>query len=129
MLAKKLFDGSEDFDLFTLKFHMLHFIVEDVSKLSALNFFDVSLFKHYNCVIKNVIKTASMPSCCTMEEDVMPMTSSVEIGEKRNNTGGGIRKANLSRENTIINLFNIATSTLASLVHIDNDGRVVLGLQ
>lgn len=53
----------------------------------------------------------------------------MHLKKRKNNTDGGIRKEEHVRDGTIINLIEIATLNLASLVHIDNDGKSLLALQ
>lgn len=64
---------------------------------------------------------ASMRHDSTVEEAVKEMSSSVTIEEKRKNADGGSRKSKLSRDGTIINLVETATSILPSLAHIHDD--------
>lgn len=129
MVAKNLFEDLEDFNLFTLKFHMLDHIAEDVSRFGALNFVDASPFEHFNYVIKKFIRMTSMRRGSTLGEAVKVINSSVATEKSINKTGGRIRKAKLVRDGTIINLVEIATSTMACLAHIDKDGRGVLASQ
>lgn len=56
------------------------------------------------------------------------MNALVANDERRYNTDGGIRKATLVGDETVINLVEIATSTLTSLAQIDNNGGGVLAL-
>lgn len=129
-MAKDLFEESEDFNPFVLKFHMLDDIEEDVSWLGAFNFLDVSPFQHFKFVIKKFRNLTSMERESAMEEDVEATNASVAIDEIRNITRGGLRKAKLVRDSTIIiDLAEIAISTFASLAHINNNGRGVLASQ
>lgn len=120
MLANKLIKEMKDFNLFTFKFHVLDHIMEDISQFGAINFSDVSLFEHFNYVIKNFIKMSSIRHGSTLEEAVRAMNASVAIEQRRITTGGGVRKATLVRDGRSINLVEIETSTFASLAPIDN---------
>lgn len=54
------------------------------------------------------------------------INASVAVEERKNSSGEGIRKGKLVRDATIINLAEIATSTLVSSANISKDGRAVL---
>lgn len=83
MLPKNLFEELEEINLFTLKFHMFDNIVNEVSRIGALNFSHTSLFEHSSYVIKRFIKMTSMRHGNTLEEAVNMTKSSVAIEEKK----------------------------------------------
>lgn len=125
MLTKNVFEKLKDFDLFTLKYHIFYHILEGVSRFSALNFLDASSFEHFSYVIKKFIMKTSMQRSSTLEEAVKLTNALVAIQIKRNNTSRRIGKEKFFRDGKIINLIEIATSTLESLAHIDKAERGV----
>lgn len=93
-----------------------------------LNFLDASPFEQFCYVIKRFLKMTLFRRCRTLEETAKAVFSSVPVEERKSNTGGGICKEKLVKDGVIIDLVTIATSTLASLDHIENNFRVVLDL-
>lgn len=99
---------------------------EGVSRIGDLSSFDASPFEHFNDVIKTFMKMTSMRRESTLEEAMKAINSSVAIEERGNNAGEVMGKATLIRDDKIINLVEIATLTIPSLVRIDNDERSLL---
>lgn len=52
MLQMNMFKTLKDFNLFTHKIYVLDYIVEDVSRLGALNFIDTFPTEHLNYITK-----------------------------------------------------------------------------
>lgn len=60
MSAKKLPEGLEDFNVFTLKFHMLDTIKEALSCFNALNVLNGTQFQRFISVFEKVMEITSM---------------------------------------------------------------------
>lgn len=96
---KKLSKEPEDFILVTLIFYCHDRIVEEMSRVGALHFFERFPFEHSNYGNKKVIKRTSIRHGSTMEEAVKAMNWSVAIEKRKKSTGGGNGRARLVRDN------------------------------
>lgn len=96
MLAKNLFAELEHFNLFTVKFLVLDYILEDVFWFGALNFKDASPFEHISFTIKKFVTTTSMKRGNSMKEAVKAIDLLVQLGKRGSNTGGEIPKQSMS---------------------------------
>lgn len=128
-MARKLFLESEEFNLNTVKLHMLDHIVEDFARFGASTHLGLSSFERFSNVYKTFITIMSMQIDSALNEAVKMTNSSVAIEGGRNNIGEKVRKSKLALDGTVITLFQIAISTLVPFAHTDSNGRVALALQ
>jgi len=68
--ASNLFGTLEDLNLFTLKFHNLDHIAEDVARFGDLSLLDASPYEHFNFTLKQFIRMTSMRKQTTISEAV-----------------------------------------------------------
>lgn len=95
MLAKNLFEGSEGFNMPTLRFHVPDHIVEDVSWFSAINILDAFPIEDFNYFIKKCIRITSLRYGRALEEGANVINSSVKSEEQTKSTGWGIRQVKM----------------------------------
>ena len=73
----KLFEPYVDTGLFTLKFHLLDHLVEDLSKFTSLDFLSAGPYEYYNTKIKQSYRKTSKRRATAMEETVNDMNRSL----------------------------------------------------
>lgn len=129
ILSKELFGDLEDTNLFTLKFHMLDHIVEDVARFENLNILDAFPYEHFNFILKTFSRMTSMRRGSTLDEAVELINSSVTNDDFSRLLEGEIRAAKLVRDGITTTLADIETSTYSSLAHLDKNARCVLTSQ
>lgn len=56
----ELFGYLRDVNLFTFKFHIPNYNIDDISKIRDLSYLNASHNEHFNITIKKVIKMTSM---------------------------------------------------------------------
>ena len=89
--SKKLFEPYVQKGLFTLKFHLLDHLVEDLSKYGSLQYLDSGPYEYFNSVLKRFYRETSRRKGTALEETLQTMSNaSAETGtvskKKVNNT-------------------------------------------
>ena len=73
----KLFEPYVDNGLFTLKFHLLDHLVEDLSKFASLDFLSAGPYEYYNTKIKKSYRKTSKRRATAMEETVKDLGETI----------------------------------------------------
>lgn len=68
MVAKKIYNISEDRNLFTLKFLRIDHIAESKTNFGLFGYFDAFYFKKFNFVIKSLLRMVSFRKCCAIDK-------------------------------------------------------------
>lgn len=115
--------------LFTLKFHLLDHMVEDMERFGSLQVLDASAFEHYNTDIKAAIRRTSQRKSSCMEEAVSILgqssfvptsmthiTTSTDVDCNVDNSSSRQNGWNLVRDGERVTL-----SELRSLVYVSTD--------
>lgn len=77
--------------LYTLKYHLLDHLVEDLERFGSISFMDAGPFEHFNVVIKQSYRMTSRRLTTRMDETVQRMGSAVDNVRRpreRRNVGG-----------------------------------------
>ena len=74
--CKDIFEKHVNRGLFTLKFHLLDHLVEDLRKYGTLDFLDAGPYENYNATIKGFYKLTSKRKQTAFQETINKMNSS-----------------------------------------------------
>lgn len=123
---KNTFREQEDKNLFTQKFCMLNYALEDVSRYGNLNLVDTTAYEHFNVIIKKYIRMTSMREESTFEETAKIINSSFEESETAIFNAEGKRGAVLGRDWTKITLHVLILESCVGIDHLTHDARKAL---
>lgn len=124
--AKELFEHLEEVNLFTLKFHMLDHVSNDLYKFGILSFLDASAYEHFNFTIKKFIRMTSMRKLTTIEEAVHLMNET-PLNTEKDPCILKIGAINaLSRDGIKVSLATVNKTSCSLTEHLTRDGRGVL---
>ena len=73
----QLFEPYVDTGLFTLKFHLLDHLVEDLSKFTSLDFLNAGPYEYYNTKIKQSYRKTSKRKATAMDETVKNINETI----------------------------------------------------
>ena len=76
-LTQTVFEPYVENGLFTLKFHMLHHLVEDVKRYTSLEYLSASPYEYYNTRIKQNYRKTSKRHATVMEETVSRISEEI----------------------------------------------------
>ena len=118
--ATDVLGNLDDINLFTLKFHLLDHLCNDLARFGDLSLLDASPFEHFNYVIKSFIRMTSMRKSTTIEEAIRIMNTSRPSEIQRTIVERG-RRPQLARDGVEMTLSQCLDSSADFLTHLSDN--------
>lgn len=118
-LTQTLFEPYVENGLFTLKFHILHHLVEDVKRYTSLEYLSASPYEYYNTRIKQNYRKTSKRHATVMDETVSRINEEINQlsdGQLR----GPTQRQGHSNQMLVSNGFKISLRELKSYASTRN---------